>query len=83
MATVLIGRYLQIEMLPFSLEETMTWKNVNPQLEEQAAQAVTLADDYMRNGGYPETIRHAVSPRVIFSTLFDSILLKDVANAIR
>ena len=32
MATVLTGRYLQIEMLPFSLEETMRWKNVNPNL---------------------------------------------------
>ena len=80
MATVLIGRYLQIEMLPFSLEETMTWKNVNPQLEEQAAQAVTLADDYMRNGGYPETIPARSITKSYLSTLFDSILLKDVAK---
>ncbi|MBS6595059.1 MAG: AAA family ATPase, partial [Odoribacter splanchnicus] len=29
MATVLTGRYLQIEMLPFSLEETMSWKNIS------------------------------------------------------
>ena len=80
MATVLTGRYLQIEMLPFSLEETMTWKNVNPQLEEQAAQAVTLADDYMRNGGYPETIPARSITKSYLSTLFDSILLKDVAK---
>ena len=56
MATVLTGRYLQIEMLPFSLDETMRWKNISPEREEQAAQAIVLADDYMRNGGYPETI---------------------------
>ncbi len=80
MATVLTGRYLQIEMLPFSLEETMTWKNVSPQLEEQAAQAVTLADDYMRNGGYPETIPARSITKSYLSTLFDSILLKDVAK---
>ncbi len=30
MATVLKGRYLQIEMLPFSLDETMRWKNISP-----------------------------------------------------
>ena len=29
MATVLTGRYLQVEMLPFSLAETMEWKGVN------------------------------------------------------
>ena len=80
MATVLTGRYLQIEMLPFSLEETMRWKNISPDREEQAAQAIVLADDYMRNGGYPETIPARSITKSYLSTLFDSILLKDVAK---
>ena len=80
MATVLTGRYLQIEMLPFSLDETMRWKNISPDREEQAAQAVVLADDYMRNGGYPETIPARSITKSYLSTLFDSILLKDVAQ---
>ena len=80
MATVLTGRYLQIEMLPFSLEETMSWKNISPDREEQAAQAIVLADDYMRNGGYPETIPARSITKSYLSTLFDSILLKDVAQ---
>ena len=78
MATVLTGRYLQIEMLPFSLEETMRWRNVN--LEEQSTQAIVVADDYMRNGGYPETIQSRNITKSYLSTLFDSILLKDVAK---
>ncbi len=80
MATVLTGRYLQIEMLPFSLEETMRWKNVNPDLDEQSTQAIVVADDYMRNGGYPETIQSRSITKSYLSTLFDSILLKDVAK---
>jgi len=80
MATVLTGRYLQIEMLPFSLDETMKWKNISPEREEQAAQAIVLADDYMRNGGYPETIPARSITKNYLSTLFDSILLKDVAK---
>lgn len=80
MATVLTGRYLQIEMLPFSLDETMRWKNISPDREEQAAQAIVLADDYMRNGGYPETIPARGITKSYLSTLFDSILLKDVAQ---
>lgn len=80
MATVLTGRYLQIEMLPFSLDETMRWKNISPDREEQAAQAILLADDYMRNGGYPETIPARSITKSYLSTLFDSILLKDVAQ---
>ena len=80
MATALTGRYLQIEMLPFSLDETMRWKNISPDREEQAAQAIVLADDYMRNGGYPETIQARSITKSYLSTLFDSILLKDVAK---
>lgn len=80
MATVLTGRYLQIEMLPFSLDETMRWKNISPDREEQGAQAIVLADDYMRNGGYPETIPARSITKSYLSTLFDSILLKDVAQ---
>ena len=80
MATVLTGRYLQIEMLPFSLDETMRWKNISSDREEQAAQAIMLADDYMRNGGYPETIPARSITKSYLSTLFDSILLKDVAQ---
>lgn len=80
MATALTGRYLQIEMLPFSLDETMRWKNIISEREEQAAQAITLADDYMRNGGYPETIPSRSITKSYLSTLFDSILLKDVAQ---
>lgn len=80
MATVLTGRYLQIEMLPFSLDETMKWKNISPDREEQSAQAIMLADDYMRNGGYPETIPARSITKSYLSTLFDSILLKDVAQ---
>ena len=80
MATVLTGRYLQIEILPFSLDETMRWKNVAPGLEEKSTQAVAVADDYLRNGGYPETIQSRNITRSYLSTLFDSILLKDVAK---
>lgn len=80
MATVLTGRYLQIEMLPFSLEETMRWKKINPEIEEQRVQFDILTDDYLRNGGYPETIQARTVTKSYLSTLFDSILLKDVAK---
>jgi len=82
MATVLTGRYLQIEMFPFSLYETMDWYGIDIRApkEGQAAKAVVLADDYMRNGGYPETIQARNITGSYLSTLFDSILLKDVAK---
>lgn len=82
MATALTGRYLQIDMLPFSFDETMRWNGIDIRhpRDEQAAKAVALADDYMRNGGYPETIKARNITKSYMSTLFDSILLKDVAK---
>lgn len=81
MATVLTGRYLQVEMLPFSLTETIEWKgaNINSISNAKQAEAVAIADDYLRNGGYPETIDMRSITRNYLSTLFDSIIWKDVA----
>ena len=78
MATVLTGRYLQIEMLPFSLLEAIAWHKTGTDLS--AATLDSLIDDYMHNGGYPETILARNIAKSYLSTLFDSILLKDVAR---
>ncbi len=82
MATVLTGRYLQVEMLPFSLTETIEWKgaNINSISNAKQAEAVAIADDYLRNGGYPETIDMRSITRNYLSTLFDSIIWKDIAK---
>lgn len=82
MATVLTGRYLQVEMMPFSLTETIEWKgvNINSISDAKQAEAVVIADDYLRNGGYPETIDMRSITRNYLSTLFDSIIWKDVAK---
>ena len=82
MATVLTGRYLQVEMLPFSLSETMEWKGISTGGDENARQTemTVIADDYLRNGGYPETIDMRSITRSYLSTLFDSIIWKDVTK---
>lgn len=80
MATVLTGRYLQIEMLPFSFDETLLWEKVDREDDARSVRMVAAIDEYMRNGGYPETIRSRSITKSYLSTLFDSILLKDVAR---
>ena len=82
MATVLTGKYLKVEMLPFSLEEFFDWNKLdlgklNP---EQQADASALMDDYLRNGGYPEVVASRQLTRTYLDTLFDSIVWKDVAK---
>ena len=82
MATVLTGKYLQVEMLPFSLEEFFDWHKLDLHhlKEEQKADAAALMDDYLRNGGYPETVVSRPLTRNYLDTLFDSIVWKDVAR---
>jgi predicted AAA+ superfamily ATPase len=82
MATVLTGKYLKVEMLPFSLEEFFDWNKIdlhNPG-DENRADVSALTDDYMRNGGYPEVVASRQLTRSYLDTLFDSIIWKDVAK---
>ena len=82
MATVLTGRYLPIEMLPFSLEETFAWHHIDLHdiKKEEETEATALIDDYLRNGGYPETLASRSITQNYLSTLFDSMLLKDITK---
>lgn len=82
MATVLTGRYIQVEMLPFSLAEVFEWNGMNlgAVSDEDAVRALRMMDDYLRNGGYPETVEARSITQGYLSTLFDSIVWKDVAK---
>lgn len=82
MATVLTGKYLQVEMLPFSLEEFFDWNKIDlhSAKPEQRTDSQILMDDYLRNGGYPEVVASRQLTRSYLDTLFDSIIWKDVAK---
>ena len=82
MATLLTGKYLPLEMLPFSLTEFFEWHrlDIHAILPEQQNEAVVLTDDYLRNGGYPETVAARSLAGTYLSTLFDSIIWKDIVK---
>ena len=82
MATVLTGRYIPIAMYPFSLPETLQWYDIDPINipTESSAKVISIQDDYLRLGGYPEIIKTRALAQSYLSTLYDSILLKDVAK---
>lgn len=82
MATLLTGRYIQIEMLPFSLQEFLGWNHIiyNKVEAENLSAMQALVNDYLHLGGYPETVNSRALTRNYLSTLFDSIIWKDVAK---
>lgn len=71
MATVLTGRYIQIDMMPFSIQEVAEWNNTDIR---------SIADDYLHNGGYPETVQARSIVKNYLFTLFDNIVWKDVCK---
>ena len=82
MATVLTGKYLQVEMLPFSIEEFFDWNKLDLHMlkPEDITNSFVLTDDYLRNGGYPEVVASRQLTRSYLDTLLDSIIWKDVAK---
>ena len=82
MATVLTGRYLQVEMLPFSLAEFFEWNGfyLDSILPESKNDVIMLTNDYLSNGGYPEVLDSRSLVRSYLDTLFDSIVWKDVVK---
>lgn len=88
MATTLTGRYLQITVLPFSFSETYRFKEQSsPEPSEatltETAKIQSLLFTYLFNGGFPETILNPGILKNYLSSLFDSILLKDILKRFR
>lgn len=79
MATVLTGRYLPVEILPLSLGEVLQWRGLSAADGAVAADVEAVVDDYLRWGGYPETVGSRAMAATYLSTLFEAIVLKDMA----
>jgi len=82
MATALTGRYVQINILPFSFSETLVFNNI-PAVFETPTQKGTLLQqlaDILKYGSFPESIKSRSITRNYLSALYDSILLKDITK---
>lgn len=82
MSTLLTGRYVEIQILPFSMEETLNYRGapINAELPDEKAKLFLEMDDYLKKGGYPEIVKNREIEQAYLSALFDSIILKDVAQ---
>lgn len=82
MATVLTGRYIQIQMLPFSLSEIFAYYGLDMYAvpQEKQTDAAIIVDDYLHNGGFPETMLSRSLTKNYLGTLYDSIIWKDIVQ---
>ena len=82
MSTLLTGRYVEIQILPFSMVETLKYRGapINAEMPDEKAKLALEMDEYLKKGGYPEIVKNREIEQAYLSALFDSIILKDVAQ---
>lgn len=84
LATHLTGRYIQFQMLPFSFSEFLKARNFAVDksivMKERQGMILNLLGEYLEKGGYPEVLVKNVDPKSYITTLFESILFKDIVK---
>jgi uncharacterized protein len=84
MASSLTGRFVQITVLPFSFAEVARLKGISlPVTPLETGKALGLLNHYLTDGGFPEAVLNPSILKNYLSTLFDSILLKDILKRFR
>jgi len=84
LATHLTGRYIQFQILPFSFSEFLRTRNFvideTLAMKERQGMILNLLNEYLNKGGYPEVLVKNVEPKSYITTLFESILFKDIVK---
>jgi hypothetical protein len=84
LSTHLTGRYVQFRIFPFSFLEFLRAKEfaIDEALELKERQGLLLSrlDDYLDKGGYPEIVVKDLDAKNYLTTLFESVLFKDIVK---
>ncbi len=83
LGTRLTGRYVPVELFPFSFTEYLAFRGqAAPDLERlttvESARLRGYLDEYLRLGGLPEPLKYPELP--LARTLYDDVLYRDIAT---
>ena len=80
LGTRLTGRYLQIELFPFSFGEYLRFQGVDTQgvTTEKKAELLNHFDYYLQNGGFPDYLVNADTE--ILRRTYEDILFRDIVG---
>ena len=86
LGTRLTGRYIAIELFPFSFKEYLRFRNIPlPPLDRMTtvdlAQLQKNLDEYSQSGGIPDALKYPELP--ILRTLYNDVLYRDIATRYR
>jgi len=83
LSTHLTGRYVEIELFPFSFSETLDYKKIKPNAitTKELAFRRQAYFDYLKQGGFPEMFQIAETQKHEYlRTLFQSVIFKDIVK---
>jgi predicted AAA+ superfamily ATPase len=86
LGTLLTGRYIPIELFPFSFGEFLRFRQIEmPDLKRLKTKDIALLRrnlfQYLEQGGIPDVLRYPELP--VAQTLYDDIIYRDVATRYR
>ncbi|MFZ5903210.1 MAG: ATP-binding protein [Chloroflexota bacterium] len=86
LGTRLTGRYVPIELFPFSFKEYLEFKgeslpNLGRMTTVDKARLQTALQSYLNAGGLPEALKYPELP--LLRTLYDDVLYRDIATRYR
>ncbi len=78
LTTHLTGRYIKIEMYPFSFLEILRYNNltVSKLTSNTKSKILTLFDKYLKNGGFPDYIKYQDDE--FLKRVYDDVIYKDL-----
>ena len=84
LATLLTGRYVNIEIYPFSFNEFLDYKkelNQKPLIKNEInTELVNYFEEYRQYGGMPMTISSEYNKELILNGIYSSIILNDIVE---
>jgi uncharacterized protein len=86
LGTRLTGRYIPIELFPFSFGESLRFRGISvPDLERmttvERARLKAELNTYLHSGGIPDALKYPELP--LLRTLYDDVLYRDIATRYR
>ena len=78
LATHLTGRYVKIELYPFSFREYLSFHRIDYDVKTSKKKAIVLRyfDKYLRGGGFPEFVKS--EDKEFLKRVYDDILYRDI-----
>lgn len=79
LSTHLTGRYIKIELFPFSFDEYLSLRKFDPSsimTTEKLAKLLRLTDEYIEHGGFPEYL--VFKDHEYLKRIYEDILYKDL-----